>query len=99
MGVKRARTTIDAWKTGEVPSRAVEIPEVVVTAATPVVGNGEVGENEERKGKGKGPATFEDMGLKRKGKGLGVDLKEMEGVLAPSRATGSAEEQAWWEKK
>ncbi|CZR51622.1 uncharacterized protein PAC_01499 [Phialocephala subalpina] len=92
-GVKRSRTTIDAWKTGEVPRRTGSIPTVMVTAATPIVGN-------YGKGKGKGPATFEDMGLKRKrkGKGLGVDLKEMEGVLAPPRVAGS-NELAWWEKK
>lgn len=80
-GVKRMRSTLDSWKTGDVEPL---IPEVKITAATPVLENTgfEKGMGEGRelrtfllsgdKAVVKGPATFEDMGLKQGRKGLSI---------------------------
>lgn len=80
-GVKRVRSRLDAWKTGEVEP----IPEVKVTAASPILEDIEVGEGL-REGKElrsfllggdqpvvSGPATFEAMGLREGREGLRID--------------------------
>ncbi|KAE8441700.1 hypothetical protein EG329_004529 [Mollisiaceae sp. DMI_Dod_QoI] len=99
-GVKRMRSTLDAWKTGAVPIPQRTIPEVKITAATPVLGDDEMGHA--RKGKKRGPATFEDMGLKSVGKGLGVDLHSGVSVtdtdmLGAGLKEEEKQQRAWWE--
>ncbi|KUJ23426.1 uncharacterized protein LY89DRAFT_182220 [Mollisia scopiformis] len=109
-GVRRARSKIDQWKTGAV-GPVVSIPEVKITAATPVLENaefrrglGRVRGSGSGRGRGrgrepppvvKGPATFEDMGLKQYRKGLGIDLTPRSSVadMRPSIEVKSGEEQ------
>lgn len=81
-GVKRMRSKLDTWKTGEVSPIAIIVPDLQVTAATPRKDTFESGkgwgEGKELKtfllsGErpvSKGPATFEAMGLKESKKGL-----------------------------